>query len=236
MNRLDSQPAGLTSEEVRSRLLREGPNALPRRAAESPLAVLWRQINTPLIWVLLAAAGLAVALGKVTDGLIVLAVVFANTLIGFIQEYRAARALEALVSMVPEHVNVIRDSRHVSISAMDLVSGDVVLIAGGDKVAADMRLLDVKHLQVDEAALTGESLPVTKQVAAVPAGAALGDRTSMVFGGTFVVAGTGTAVVCATGARSELGAFLHCSTKRRLYRRRSRRRSPESAIKSRSLS
>ncbi|HYO68927.1 MAG TPA: HAD-IC family P-type ATPase, partial [Archangium sp.] len=185
---------GLSGSEVRARLERHGPNVLQRVSGESPLKLLWRQVNNPLIWVLLASAALAMGLGKVADGFIVLAVVVLNTLIGFVQEFRAGKAIEALTQMVPENATVLRDGQKLTVPAAGLVPGDVVLLASGDKVPADVRLIAARNLQVEEAALTGESVPSVKRVEAVAASAGVGDRTSMAFGGTHVTSGTGTAV------------------------------------------
>lgn len=196
---------GLGTAEARSRLATVGPNVLPRARQDGPLQLLWRQIHSPLIWVLIASAALAIALGKVTDGVVVLAVVVLNTIIGFIQEYRASRALAALVDMVPEQVTVMRDGERQSVPAAELVPGDVVLLASGDRVPADMRLVALKGLSVEEAALTGESVPAGKQLDPVAADAPLGDRRSMVFGGTLVTGGTATAAVTTTGVSTELG-------------------------------
>ncbi|WP_143177572.1 cation-translocating P-type ATPase [Cystobacter ferrugineus] len=202
---LQSHPEGLSEAEARDRLERHGPNVLQRVSGESWLTLLWRQVNNPLIWVLLASAGLAITLGKVTDGLIVLAVVVLNTLIGFVQEFRAGKAIEALTRMVPENATVLRGGDKVTVPSSELVPGDVVLLASGDKVPADVRLLAGRNLQVEEAALTGESVPSEKSLAPVAASAGIGDRTSMAFGGTHVTSGTGTAVVVATGGATELG-------------------------------
>jgi magnesium-transporting ATPase (P-type) len=202
---IQSSPEGLSDTEARARLERHGPNVLQRVAGEGPLTLLWRQVNNPLIWVLLASAGLAVVLGKVADGLIVLAVVVLNTLIGFVQEFRAGKAIEALTQMVPENATALRDGHKVTVPSAQLVPGDVVLLASGDKVPADVRLLAGRNLQVEEAALTGESVPSEKRVEPVEANAGIGDRTSMAFGGTHVTYGTATAVVVATGGATELG-------------------------------
>ncbi|MCP3139231.1 cation-translocating P-type ATPase [Pyxidicoccus xibeiensis] len=202
---LGSRQEGLTEEEARARLERHGPNVIERQKGEGPLKLLWRQVNSPFIWVLIASAVLAIAMGKVTDGLVVAAVVVLNTLIGFVQEYRAGKAIEALSRMVPENATVLRGGRKLSVPASRLVPGDIVELASGDKVPADMRLLSSRNLQVEEAALTGESVPAHKRVEAVDAGAELGDRTSLVFGGTLVTSGTGTASVVATGGATELG-------------------------------
>ncbi len=202
--RVQSTAEGLSEEEGRRRLERYGPNVLQRERQNGPLRVLFRQINNPLIWVLLGAAVLAIALGKVTDGLVVLAVVVLNTFIGFVQEFRAGRAIEALSLMVPELATVLRGGK-VTLPASALVPGDVVLLSSGDKVPADLRLIAVRNLQVEEAALTGESVPVLKRLEPVAEDASLGDRSNLAFGGTLVTSGTGTAVVVATGGETELG-------------------------------
>ena len=206
---------GLRTDEARRRLAEHGPNVLQRAAREGPLTLIWRQINTPLIWVLLAAAALAVGMGKTIDGLVVLGVVVLNAVIGFIQEYRAGRAIEALIEMVPETATVLRDGQRAALPAAELVPGDVVLLQSGDKVPADLRLLAVRSLQVEEAALTGESVPVEKETGALPEDSALGDRRNLAFGGTLVTYGTGTGVVVGTGGATELGrinAMLHETT------------------------
>jgi Ca2+-transporting ATPase len=202
---LETGPAGLGTGQAEQRLRQHGPNVLERVGGDGPLRILWRQIDNPLIWVLLASSALAIALGKVTDGIVVLAVVVLNSLIGFVQEYRASRAIEALRGMVPEYATVVRDGKRLSLPVSDIVPGDVVQLASGDKVPADLRLAAVKNLRVEEAALTGESVPVEKSTHAVPADAAIGDRSSMAFSGTLVTYGTATGLVVATGAATELG-------------------------------
>jgi len=202
---LAGRESGLSPEEVQERLQIHGPNQIKRKSKEGVLQVLWRQINNPLIWVLLGSGTLAVLLGKMTDGLVVLSVVLINSVIGFVQEFKAGRAIEALSDMVPQNATVIREGRNVAVPAVELVPGDVVLLAAGDSVPADMRLIALKNLQVEEAALTGESVPVEKTLAAVAAEAVLGDRTCMLYSGTLVTSGTATAVVTGTGMATELG-------------------------------
>jgi len=202
---LDSSPSGLAASEAQERLRRHGPNVLERVAGDGAWRILWRQIDNPLILVLLASGAIAIALGKVTDGLVVLAVVVINGLIGFVQEYRANRAIESLRDMVPEYATALRDGARHRVPVAELVPGDVVVLASGDKVPADLRLVAVKSLRVEEAALTGESVPVEKSVAPVAPATTIGDRTPMAFGGTLVSYGTATGVVVATGAATELG-------------------------------
>lgn len=141
----------------------------------------------------------------IKNGLVILAVVVLNTIIGFVQEFRAGKAIEALSKMVPENVAAMRDGKKITLAASELVPGDIVLLASGDKVPADMRLVQVRNLQIEEAALTGESVPTEKALGVVAPAAGLGDRTCMTFGGTLVTYGTGTAVVVETGAKTELG-------------------------------
>jgi magnesium-transporting ATPase (P-type) len=205
LKELDTQATGLAPAEAERRREVLGPNVLPRAAREGVLALVWRQVNDPLIFVLLGAAAVALGVGKTIDGLVVLAVVALNAVIGFVQEYRAGRAIDALIDMVPDRATVLRMGRRVEIPAAELVPGDVVELRSGDKVPADLRLLSVRSLRVEEAALTGESVPVSKEAGPAPAGAALGDRYGMAYGGTLVTYGAGTGVVVATGAETELG-------------------------------
>ncbi len=205
LRQLETSEAGLSGDEAGRRLSVHGPNVLQRQKAEGPLKLLWRQIDNPLIWVLIASAVLALLLGKVTDGAVVLAVVVINTIIGFIQEYRAGKAIEALAGMVPETAAVIRGGKREDLPVAELVPGDVILLASGDRVPADIRLIAVRNLQIDEAALTGESVPVAKSVGTVERDADLGDRVCLGFSGTLVTYGTGTGVVVSTGNNTELG-------------------------------
>ena len=205
---MGSSSGGLSAGEARERLARTGPNLLPRARGDSALTLLWRQIDNPLIWVLLASGVASMAVdptGGVKNGVVILAVVVLNTLIGFVQEFKAGRAIDSLSRMVPENVTALRDGRKVGIEAAELVPGDVVLLASGDRVPADMRLVAARSLHCDEAALTGESVPAQKGLAPVAADAGVGDRTCMVFGGTLVTYGTATAVVVETGAGTQLG-------------------------------
>jgi Ca2+-transporting ATPase len=202
---LDSGRGGLTVAEAQRRLARDGPNTIPRAPGDGSLRLLWRQVHNPLIWMLIAAAAIAILLGKVLDGLVVLGVVVANGAIGFAQEFRAGRAIDALLELVPEFATVLRDGVRRRVPAAELVRGDVVLLRSGDKVPADLRLLEARALRVDESTLTGESVSVEKDLAPVEAQASLSDRTALAFGGTLVTLGRGSGVVVATGAETELG-------------------------------
>src|SRR3954470_8067320 len=185
---LSVRPAtGLSAQEARERLARTGPNRLPQAPARSPWRVLLAQFRSILILILLGAVGLAALVGRTRDGLVILAVVVVNALIGFYQEYRAERSLAALSSMLPSQARVRRDGVSHEIDAGDVVPGDVLLLEAGDRVAADGRLWLAAGLEVDESALTGESQPVAKQLGVlVPADAALGDRLNLAYMNTLL--------------------------------------------------
>ncbi|MBB6096704.1 Ca2+-transporting ATPase [Deinobacterium chartae] len=202
---LGSREEGLEPRVAAERLEALGHNVLSRRSGPSALRILWRQLQDPLIYVLLGSSLLAILLGKGTDGLVVLAVVVLNTLIGFVQEYRASRAIASLSEMVPLSALVLRAGERLSVSTAELVPGDVVLLSSGDAVAADMRLLSGRTLQVVESALTGESIPVPKRPEPLPEGTPVADRLNMLYSGTLVTQGAGMAVVVETGERTELG-------------------------------
>jgi magnesium-transporting ATPase (P-type) len=203
--RLESRPEGLTAVEAGRRLAEHGPNALTRHGGPSAWQVLARQFTSPLVYALLASAAVAFALGDVPDGSVVLAVVVLNAVIGFVQEYRAGRAIQALAQLVSEPATVRRDGRWTQTDAEALVPGDVVSLEAGARVVADLRLLQARGLRADEAPLTGESVPVDKATDPVDAAAELAERRSLLHGGTLVTAGWAEAVVVATGDRTELG-------------------------------
>ena len=202
---LRTRPAGLSGEEAARRLERYGPNVLPSGGGGEALRILIRQVHDPLIYVLLVSTGLAMLTGKVFDGLVILGVIVLNAVIGFVQEYRASRAIKALSSMVRAEATVLRDARRLRLSSAELVPGDVVLLQSGDKVPADLRLVEVRTLKVEEAALTGESVPVEKTADRVDEEAGLGDRRSMAYSGTLVTYGSATGLVAGTGSETELG-------------------------------
>ena len=196
---------GLDAAEVAQRRAAHGANALP----EPPRRPLWRtfvrQFKSPLIYILFVAAVLAVALGHHGDAAVILAVVIVNALIGTFQEGRAERSMAALRRLAALHVRVLREGSEQVVEANELVPGDIVLLAAGDAVAADARLIEQAQLQVAEAALTGESVPVAKSLAAVPEATGLADRHDMVYSGTHATAGRARAMVVATGVHTEVG-------------------------------
>jgi Ca2+-transporting ATPase len=205
MERFGTGKSGLESAEVSRRFTEYGPNALPEAKRRPLMMVFLRQFASPLIYILLAAAVFAFAIGEARDSGVILIVLLINALIGTFQEGRAERSMEALRKLSALHAQVLRDGHEVSVLARDLVPGDLLLLSAGDAVAADARLLEAAALEADEAALTGESLPVAKHPEALPEDTTLADRKNMVYSGTHVAAGRGRAVVIATGTDTEVG-------------------------------
>jgi len=203
---LRADPArGLDAAEAAERLKSHGPNRLPQGRKKGPLMRFLAQFNNILIYVLLAAGFVKLMLSLWLDASIIFAVVVLNSLLGFIQEGRAEKALDSIRGMLSAEARVLRGGATRLISAEELVPGDIVLLESGDKIPADLRLIDAKNLRTEEAALTGESVPAEKITAPVPAKATVGDRENMAFSGTMVVSGRATGIVVATGTRTELG-------------------------------
>ena len=203
--RLNAEPNGLSAQEAAARLERHGRNALPASAGKSHVQRFLAQLDNLLIYVLLGAAAITTLLGDGVDTAVILGVVVVNAIIGFIQEGRAERALEAIRGMISPKASVLRDRRRLTVDAAEVVPGDILLLEAGDRVTADVRLIKARNLKVDEALLTGESVATEKAVDAVAPDTPLGDRKSMAYSGTLVTTGQAIGVAVATGSRSELG-------------------------------
>ncbi|BAQ68407.1 H+ transporting ATPase, proton pump [Rhodovulum sulfidophilum] len=202
---LSAGPGGLAPAEAAERLALYGPNRLPEPPGRNAVLRFLAQFHNVLIYVLIVAAGVTAALQHWVDTGVILAVVLVNAVIGFVQEGRAEQAMAAIRDMLAPRSAVLRGGRRVTVEAADLVPGDVVLIEAGDRVPADLRLIEARGLRVEEAILTGESVPVEKAVAAVAPEAALAERLPMLFSGTLAAAGTGRGVVVATGPATQIG-------------------------------
>jgi magnesium-transporting ATPase (P-type) len=202
---LKTGPGGLSSGEAARRLQAHGPNELPAAPGPHPIRRFLAQFNNPLIYFLLAAAVAAALIGHQVDAAVVVAVVVINAIVGFVQEGKAEKALNAIRNMISPHASALRDDRRVSVPVAELVPGDIVLLEAGDRVPADLRLTRARGLLIDEALLTGESVAAEKQEDPVAPDAALGDRRCLAFSGTLVAAGQGTGVVVATGGDTEIG-------------------------------
>jgi len=203
---VDSDAAGLSQTAAKTRLLKHGPNELIEKKKKSLFQMFLDQFKDFMIMVLIAAAVIAGVIGELSDTIAIVVIVVINAVIGFVQEYRAEKAMAALKKMAAAVAIVLRDGSPASIPAGEIVPGDVVLLEAGRIVPADMRITEAETLQVEEAALTGESLPVEKNVDALPdAELPLGDRRNMAYKGTFVTYGRGAGVVTSTGMNTELG-------------------------------
>lgn len=201
-----SNPTGLSSAEAARRFQKYGPNALPEPDRPGLVHIFASQFKSPFIYVLFAASVISFGLGQTLNGAFILAVLLINALIGTVQEYSAERAAAALKKMVPYQTTALRDGKPKKINTAELVPGDYVMLASGDKVPADIELLESINLKVDESMLTGESIPAHKQAndhtfAAAP----LGERSNACFAGTVVMHGRGEGVVRATGPTTEIG-------------------------------
>lgn len=211
MRQLETSPVGLTTAEVLTRRGKYGYNELTRKNGSNIYKAIFRQINQLLIYILLLAAIVTAVLGHLVDTVVILAVVFSNVIIGFIQELKADRAIEALDSLVVSECTAVRDGSRVIIPSRDLVVGDIVIFESGNKIPADIRLVYVKGLKVDEALLTGESVPVEKTTQTLDiSSVSPAEKTNMAFAGTLVSYGRGQGVVVSTGNFTEVSKISAC--------------------------
>jgi Ca2+-transporting ATPase len=205
MASLNSNRRGLTPAEASRRLAEFGPNELVEKHKISPWAIFLEQFKNLLIIILLVAVVLSGILGEVADAIVIFAIVLFAAILGFLQEYRAERAMEALRRMASPTAAVLRDGQEMEISSRELVPGDIILLRTGDHIPADARLLEAVNLKLEEAPLTGESQPVDKITVPLSPELAIGDRRNMVYMGTSVVYGRGVGVVTGTGMNTEFG-------------------------------
>jgi magnesium-transporting ATPase (P-type) len=200
-----SLPNGLSETEARTRLVKYGPNTLTRRSGRPEWMRFLLQFHQPLIYILIVAGVVTAWLGEIVDSSVILGVVFLNAVIGYVQESKAGKAIEALSRLVQSETFVRRGGRRRRVGSDQLVPGDVVLLQSGDRVPADLRLTAARSLQIDESALTGESVPVHKHPRALAQDTILPDRRNIAFAGTLVTFGQGEGIVWATGDRTETG-------------------------------
>ena len=207
MKLVKASPAGvgLTSAEAALRKQKEGGNALTPPPKPSFLEKLWGQVNSALIWILIVASLISLYQNELAECFLILLVVVINVCIGLVQEGKAEEAASALSSMMAPHCTVVRDGVRRTIDAVDLVVGDIVFVQSGDRIPADLRMIDCTDLQILESMLTGESLAVTKTIGEVAEKAGVGDRKNLAFSATLVQQGQGTGVVVATGDQTQIG-------------------------------
>jgi magnesium-transporting ATPase (P-type) len=213
LHHLSTTKKGLTQPEINRRIQTYGANRLKTAKKRSALLRFLDQFNNVLIYILLISAGITIFLREWVDATVILGVVILNAIIGFIQEGKAEKALDAIRNLLSLQAVVVRDGRRQTILAENLVPGDIIFLSPGDKVPADLRLLNIKNLQIQEAILTGESNPVEKTSESVTEITSnLGDRVSMAYSGTLVTYGRGVGVVVATGEKTEIGRISEMLT------------------------
>jgi Ca2+-transporting ATPase len=203
---LSSSDNGLTAEEVSRRQAEYGPNQLAEKKKKPAIVLFLHQFNDFMIMVLIAAAIISGVAGDLTDTIIILVIVFLNAIMGFVQEYRAEQAMDALSKLSAPHATVIREGKPAQIASRDLVPGDLVELEAGTVVPADLRLAEVHGLRIEESSLTGESIPIDKSIRPLEEeDSSLGDRINMAYKGTQVSAGRGLGYVVHTGMETEIG-------------------------------
>ncbi|MEH2702490.1 cation-transporting P-type ATPase, partial [Rhizobium johnstonii] len=212
-NELKSRVSGLTSAEAALRLQKYGANTVDAGSRSSVFRTLLKQFLSPLVLILIFAAGVAASVGELHDALIIGCIVLASSLLGFTQEYRASRAVESLRKSVSLSATVLRDGTARAVPAEAIVPGDIINLSAGSLVPADAVILASRDLNVSEAALTGETFPVGKAPGISPPQAQIGSRLNCVFTGTSVRSGTATALAVATGHRTEFAAIAHAVTR-----------------------
>ncbi len=205
LKKLSSEINGLSRKEAKTRLQDFGPNEIREKKAKHPVLIFLKQFHSILIYILVAAAAISFFIGHAVDAYVILAVILINAVIGFIQENKAERSIQALKRMIVPHAKVFRGGELLQVHAKELVPGDIIFLEEGDRIPADARLLEVKNTRTVEASLTGESLPVDKDVRVLPENTGLADRKNMVLMGTFVAGGQAKAVVVATGIKTAIG-------------------------------
>ncbi len=196
---------GLSNKEVKNRILKYGKNLLPKAKRETIVHVFFRQFVNPIIFILIIAVVLSFMIGEIIDGFFILGIILFNAFLGTFQEWRAGKKALSLQNLLKVNVKVIRNGREAHIESENLVIGDIVLVEPGDKISADLRIIDCHNLSIDEAILTGESVASSKRADVISKKASLGDRKNMLFAGSTVVNGRGKAIVVAVSADTEIG-------------------------------
>ena len=196
---------GLTKEESEKRLAQYGANQISKEKKTPPILIFLKQLNSPLIYILIVAAVISFIFSHLIDAYVILAVILINATVGFVQERKAEKAIDALKKLIVSYAKVYRNNEVIKIPSSQLVPGDILVLEEGDKVPADARLTEIKNFKTQESSLTGESFPVEKNTKILEASTVLGDRTNMVFMSTLVVSGQAKAVVIATAAKTQIG-------------------------------
>ncbi|MFC1728284.1 calcium-transporting P-type ATPase, PMR1-type [Nanoarchaeota archaeon] len=209
LKELKSSEKGLTTQEAEKRLKIVGPNEIKEGKRISPLKIFIDQFKSPIVFILVAAIVISLIVGEYIDSVVVGVILLLNAILGFVQEYKAEKSIEALKKMASLKAIVLRDGKHQEVDATNLVPGDIVLLEEGEKIPADCRLIEEIGLHAQEASLTGESIPVTKHIKVLKKGTPVADRNNCVFSSTIITAGKGKAVVTYTGMNTEVGKIAH---------------------------
>jgi Ca2+-transporting ATPase len=209
LDELNTSEKGLSSSEAKKRLEKYGPNILEEKEKISPLKIFLSQFSSAIVWILIGAIVISLFIGEAIDAIVIGIILVLNAVLGFIQEYKAEKSIEALKKMASLKAFVLRDGKEIVIDAEQLVPGDIIILETGEKIPADSRLIEIANLQTQEAALTGESMPVKKILSILKKGISIGDRKNMVFSGTIITNGRGKAVVAKTGMNTEIGRIAH---------------------------
>ena len=202
---LHTSEKGLTKEETEKRLAQYGKNEISKEKKTPPILVFLKQLNSPLIYILIVAMAISFIFNHLIDAFVILAVILINATVGFVQERKAEKAIDALKKLIVSYAKVYRNNEVIKIPSSQLVPGDVLLLEEGDKVPADARLIEIKNFKTQESSLTGESFPEEKSTKILGKSIPLGDRTNMVFMSTLVVSGQAKAVVIATATKTQIG-------------------------------
>jgi P-type Ca2+ transporter type 2C len=202
---LNSSPEGLSQEEAKFRLKKFGKNIIKKKKNFHPLKILFKQFNSFLIYILLAASIISFSINHLIDGSVILGIVLLNAVIGFFQQYRAEKAIQKLKKLILPQTRVIRGGKQIEISSTELVPGDIVLLEAGDKISADLRIIELENAATNESVLTGESLPVLKKLMVLAKETSLSQRKNMLFTGTNFIRGTAKGLVVNTGMKTVFG-------------------------------
>ena len=206
---LNSSKEGLSEAEAKQRLQKYGTNELKKKKKTSPLEIFFRQFTSFIVIILLAATGVSALIGEYLDAVVILIIIVLNGIFGFVQEYKAEKAIEALQKLTALKTKVIRNGKEQEIDSKELVPGDIILLETGNKVPADARIIETVGLQADEASLTGESVPAKKHSEALKDQKLVSDMANMVFMGTIITKGRATAVIIGTGMETQIGKIAH---------------------------
>ncbi|MBI1971118.1 calcium-transporting P-type ATPase, PMR1-type [Candidatus Woesearchaeota archaeon] len=205
MTKLNTRLTGLSSDEAARRLQAYGKNEVQQKKGESALQLFFDQFKSPIVWILIGAVVISALEEEFIDAVVISLILILNAILGFVQEYKAEKTIEALQKLASFHARVVRDGKEMSIEAKDVVPGDIILLEVGEKIPADIRLFELVDMETQEGMLTGESMPVTKKLLLFPESTPIADQKNMAFAGTIIARGHGKGVVCRTGMDTEIG-------------------------------